>query len=102
MLYLNSAIKVVEAKSMNVARGAVGDQDGLHMGRGLPAADSDLAGRSTEAFNTQHLLSDLKRHTISGGMVTMSAQAAKFLMNLLSTVVLARLLTPRDFGLVAM
>jgi PST family polysaccharide transporter len=56
----------------------------------------------TSHFGTEHLLSDLKRHTVSGGVVTGSAQIAKFALNLISTVVLARLLTPRDFGLVAM
>jgi O-antigen/teichoic acid export membrane protein len=58
--------------------------------------------RHQEHFRTDHLLADIKRHTISSGAVTISAQATKFLLNLISTVVLARLLTPRDFGLVAM
>ena len=53
-------------------------------------------------FRTDHLLPNLKRHTISGGAVTISAQGAKFLLSLASTMILARLLTPRDFGLVAM
>jgi len=35
-------------------------------------------------------------------MITMSSQAAKFGLNLVSTMLLARLLTPHDFGLVAM
>lgn len=55
-----------------------------------------------EHFKTDHLLPNLKRHTISSGAVTLSAQAVKFVLNLVSTMVLARLLTPRDFGLVAM
>jgi len=55
-----------------------------------------------EHFKADHLLPNLKRHTISGGIVTMSAQAAKFALNLVSTIILARLLTPGDFGLVAM
>ncbi len=58
--------------------------------------------RNQQHIKTDHLLPNLKRHTISGGVVTMSAQAAKFALNLASTVILARLLTPRDFGLVAM
>jgi len=58
--------------------------------------------RNDEHLKTDHLLPNLKRHTISGGAVTMSAQAAKFGLNLASTVILAHLLTPRDFGLVAM
>ena len=55
-----------------------------------------------EHFRTDHLLANLKKHTISSGAVTLSAQVAKFFLNLVSIMVLARLLTPRDFGLVAM
>lgn len=55
-----------------------------------------------EHLKTDHLLANLKRHTISGGAVTISSQAAKFLLNLASTAILARLLAPKDFGLVAM
>jgi O-antigen/teichoic acid export membrane protein len=55
-----------------------------------------------EHFKADHLLPNLRRHTISGGAITMSAQAAKFALNLASTVILARLLMPGDFGLVAM
>jgi O-antigen/teichoic acid export membrane protein len=58
--------------------------------------------RHQEHFGTDHLLPNLKGHTISSGAVTMSAQGGKFLLNLVSTMILARLLTPRDFGLVAM
>jgi hypothetical protein len=53
-------------------------------------------------FKTDHLLPNLKRHTILSGAITMSAQAGRFLLNLVFTVIRARLLTPRDFGLVAM
>jgi len=58
--------------------------------------------RHQEHFRTDHLLTNLKKHTISSGAITMSAQAAKFALSLVSTMVLARLLTPRDFGLVAL
>jgi PST family polysaccharide transporter len=60
------------------------------------------AGYGDKYINTDHLLPNLKRHTISGGAITIAAQIAKFVLNLISTVILARLLTPRDFGLVAM
>ena len=66
------------------------------------STETDEEERNQEHIKTDHLLPNLKRHTISGGAVTMSAQAAKFGLNLASTVILARLLTPRDFGLVAM
>src|SRR5258708_15696411 len=67
--------------------------------RSLKAEEKE---RNEEHFKTEHLLPNLKRHTISGGAVTISAQAAKFGLSLASTVILAHLLTPRDFGLVAM
>jgi len=53
-------------------------------------------------FGTDHLLADLKGRAISSGVVTIVAQAAQFALTLVSTMVLARLLTPQDFGLVAM
>jgi O-antigen/teichoic acid export membrane protein len=53
-------------------------------------------------FATDHLLPDLKYRTISSGFVTIAGQAAKFFLTLGSTMILARLLTPHDFGLVAM
>jgi PST family polysaccharide transporter len=76
------------------------DKPGL--GRTPASSAGDAEASFSSHFSTEHLLSDLKRHTVSGGFVTGSAQVAKFVLNLGSTVVLARLLTPRDFGLVAM
>lgn len=51
---------------------------------------------------TDHLLDDLKGRSVSGGIVTVMSQGIQFTLTLGSTMVLARLLTPRDFGLVAM
>jgi PST family polysaccharide transporter len=45
---------------------------------------------------------DLKKRTIRAGVAKMCTQAANFLMRLGSTMVLARLLDPKDYGLVAM
>ena len=53
-------------------------------------------------FSTQHLLGDLKGRAISSGLVTGVSQAVQFVMTLVSTMVLARLLLPRDYGLVTM
>ena len=76
------------------------------MAAGGPAVECvgevEKEDRHQEHFKTDHLLTNLKGHTISSGAVTMSAQGAKFFLNLVSTMILARLLTPRDFGLVAM
>src|SRR5438270_2132464 len=72
--------------------------------RHVPAvpSSSEDDDRHQEHFKTDHLLANLKGHTISSGAVTISAQGAKFFLNLVSTMILARLLAPRDFGLVAM
>jgi len=44
----------------------------------------------------------LGRRSARAGLVSMATQAVKFLNQLVSTAILARLLTPADFGLVAM
>ena len=53
-------------------------------------------------FGTEHLLANLKQRTISSGIVRVVAQALQFVLMLAYNVVLARLLSPREFGLVAM
>jgi len=45
---------------------------------------------------------DLKGKTIRGGLARLSAQGAGFLLRVGSLMVLARLLEPKDFGLVGM
>jgi len=47
-------------------------------------------------------MKDLKQKTIRGGVARLCAQAASFFLRLVSLMVLARLLDPRDFGLVGM
>ena len=53
-------------------------------------------------FNTEHLKADLKGRSVRGGAVTMAAQVSKFILQMGSTVVLARLLAPEDYGLIGM
>jgi len=53
-------------------------------------------------FKTEHLKTDLKGRTVRGGITTMAAEGLRQILFLVSTVVLARLLTPADNGLVAM
>ena len=53
-------------------------------------------------FQTDEIEADLKGAAVRGGAATMAAQACKFTLKVGSTVVLARLLTPIDFGLIAM
>ena len=53
-------------------------------------------------FDTSHLMTDIKGRSVRGGAVTIGAEAVKFILNTGSTMILARLLTPADFGLIAM
>ncbi len=60
------------------------------------------AASQTEHFSTDHLLPNIESRAVSGGFVTIGAQAVKFLLNFVAAAVLARLLSPKDFGLVGM
>ena len=60
------------------------------------AKDADLY------FRTDHLKADLGARTARGGIVVLASQALKFVINMATTIVLARLLTPQDYGLIGM
>jgi PST family polysaccharide transporter len=47
-------------------------------------------------------MADLKRKSVRAGMVTMVSQGVSIVINLASTIILARLLTPDDYGTIAM
>ncbi len=53
-------------------------------------------------FRTDHLQADLGGRAARGGMVTLSAQVFKFAFATAATIMLARLLTPQDYGLIGM
>lgn len=53
-------------------------------------------------FRTDHLKANLGARTARGGVVMIGAQALKFVIYMAATVVLARLLTPQDYGLIGM
>jgi len=57
---------------------------------------------SQSIFLTDHLKTDLRRRSVRGGAVTLFGQGIKFCLQLGSTIVLARILVPQDFGLIAM
>ncbi len=65
-------------------------------------ASTSEAHLDARHFRTEHLQENLKGRTISSGLVTALGQATQFVITLGSTVVLARMLLPGDFGLVAM
>ena len=65
--------------------------------------DKDTAAVSgTSVLHTDHLLHNIGHRAVSGSFVTVGAQAAKFILNFAAAAVLARLLSPREFGLVGM
>ena len=63
----------------------------------MPVQEQSLDGLSTD-----HLQSDLRGRSVRGGVLNVTSQGAQFLIQSVATIVLARLLTPSDFGLVAM
>ena len=68
-----------------------------------PVVPSPCAQQTpVDALGTEHLHADLKGRSLRGGALTLTSQGVQFTMQTVSTVVLARLLTPADFGLVAM
>ena len=68
------------------------------------SAVAELAAeqKSVDALSTEHLHADLKGRSVRGGVLTLTSQGTQFVIQSVATVVLARLLTPADFGLVAM
>jgi O-antigen/teichoic acid export membrane protein len=69
----------------------------------LPHTPSLPVGDPNERhFATDHLLTNLKGRTVTSGLITGVAQIVQFVLNLGSIMILARLLIPQDFGLVAM
>jgi PST family polysaccharide transporter len=63
--------------------------------------DPSAAARA-DIFTFDERRGSLRGRAIRGGAVTGLGQAAKFILRVGSTAVLARLLTPEDYGLVAM
>ena len=62
----------------------------------VPAADRN------RHFQTEFLKSDLAGRSMRGGVIMLSAQVVKFLFSTAATIVVARLITPQDYGLVGM
>ena len=67
-----------------------------------PGAPAGTGPAAHSPFAVGHLHQGLERRSVRGGAVTLASQATRFVLGTGSTVVLARLLTPADFGLIAM
>ncbi len=64
--------------------------------------DSAVATANDKYFGTHHLKTNLGGRTARGGAVAVIAQALKFIITIAATSILARLLTPQDYGLIGM
>lgn len=53
-------------------------------------------------LRTDDLMNDLGRRTARGGAITIFSQGTKFFLSMVGTIILARLLSPEDYGLVGM
>jgi polysaccharide transporter, PST family len=58
--------------------------------------------RGRRILNTDHLNEDLGRHAARGGIIAVAAQPIRMVMQFVFTAILARLLAPEAFGIIAM
>lgn len=61
-----------------------------------------MSGNSYDPLSTDRLQQDLTRRSLRGGLIAFGSQAVRFTAQFGGTILLARLLTPHAFGLVAM
>ncbi len=57
---------------------------------------------SDDYFDNSETTKNLKQKTIKGGILTLSSQGFKFILQLCSIVFVARFLTPEDYGILGM
>lgn len=67
-----------------------------HLPRKKPLADKNAF------FEVEHLKGDLKGRAVRGGIATIFSRSTDFAIQTIGTFILARILVPEDFGLVAM
>lgn len=67
----------------------------------MPETEKILC-KENRYLRTEHLKRDLTGRSVRGGMVTIAAHVSSFAIRVGSTMILARMLSPRDYGLVAM
>jgi len=61
-----------------------------------------MAKDYSKLFDTKHLNTDLKKRSLKSGAVTLTSQGMMFVIQLASTMILARILTPQDYGMMTM
>ena len=53
-------------------------------------------------FTTEHLLPAIGKHTARGGVVMITAHGLRFVLSIVATAIMARLVRPEDYGLIGM
>lgn len=61
-----------------------------------------MKSKKHKIFDTDHLKADVKQHAIKGAGATVFSNVMDYAIQMVGTIVLARLLRPEDFGLIAM
>jgi O-antigen/teichoic acid export membrane protein len=79
-----------------------GKSDVVAIETAAPETAAQALDSNEKHLRTDHLLANLRGRAVSSAFVTIMAQGAQFVLTLGSTMILARLLTPEDFGLFAM
>src|SRR5437660_4794412 len=90
------------SESSSLAKGEVVTAGGASTAAEVEDSPEIAIDPNDKHLGTDHLLTDLKGRTVSGAFITIVAQGAQFVLSLASIMILARLLTPKDFGLFAM
>src|SRR5437867_3802959 len=75
---------------------------GLGFACGASGATANSSVAQDQFLAAQKTGPEFKHRAVRGGAFTVAAQVAGLAIQVLSTVVLSRLLTPRDYGLVTM
>jgi O-antigen/teichoic acid export membrane protein len=87
-------------KDLNDSRSTVGDAVEADFPEVSTKTENNIS--NDDHFRTDEVLANLKNRTVASGFITLGSQGVQFGLTLVSTMILARLLTPGDFGLVAM
>ncbi len=61
-----------------------------------------MSNSKDQLFNADHLKTGMKERAVKSAGITLAAQGIKLILQLGSVAILARLLQPSDFGLIAM
>lgn len=68
----------------------------------MKQSTNQISNENEKWFERGYLIEQIKDKSVKGGLRTIFAQLFSFIVNIVTTIFLARLLLPEDYGLVAM